>query len=654
MLKKSYLSASYIDPIQTTTYAHNKINAVILGDIDHNGYVDLVTFPSEFSLAGYLGPIAWTNNKGVFSANASVIQNPLNYQYFRDSVAGDFNNDGFIDYFQADQGWELNNRDPNFFYGGEPALLLGSSKRLEWQPLNSWLTNPAGSKTFNHIADAADFDLDGDLDIVIAAFWDLKIYENQGSAKFTQREDTVPVKFNSPNNFGGASGSTFIELNGKYAIAAGTYRVWDANTLSTPISILTPQNGQFVETDTVARPNLGFGRERNYGASDMFNMDMNGDGREDLIITWETEPSGGINDGLSNMSGGKNQRYTDLTNTIISIYFQDENGRLVANNTVYNSGDNTAGAPLFFEDFNLDGYVDFWTSGFFGKPSEFNQSVFINDGRGKFSHPTDMFNISETLPDWYQVSPFFVDANSDGAIDVVAVRPVLAQPPTHTIGQEIRTFLSDRPTYNINSNNRFLAVLADKTFDGGAGIDTGVFSGNLSSYTVSSNSNGVWNTVDKLVGRDGRDGFQNIERLKFTDTSLALDIGPTQNAGSVYMIYKAAFNRASDAGGMGFWLAQKDGGSNIVTNIAQGFVNSAEFTAKYGTNPTNAAYVDKLYQNVLGRTGEAGGVAYWNQELDAGRISKAAVLVQFATLAEGASNVASLIANGIGYTEYVG
>jgi hypothetical protein len=120
------------------------------------------------------------------------------------------------------------------------------------------------------------------------------------------------------------------------------------------------------------------------------------------------------------------------------------------------------------------------------------------------------------------------------------------------------------------------------------------------------------------------------------------------------MLYKAAFNRVPDASGMGYWLAQKDGGSNIVTNIAQGFVNAPEFVAKYGTNPSNASYVDKLYQNVLGRQGEAGGVAYWNQQLDAGNISKAAVLVQFATLAEGAANVASLIANGISYTEYLG
>jgi hypothetical protein len=197
--------------------------------------------------------------------------------------------------------------------------------------------------------------------------------------------------------------------------------------------------------------------------------------------------------------------------------------------------------------------------------------------------------------------------------------------------------------------------------DVGDGIDTLVIGRTLANSTIepylfqnpsAELAKGV--SVDSKLDTNVFSNFNNVERLQFLDTNIALDIAPNQNAGSVYMIYKAAFNRSPDQSGMGYWLAQKDNGSNIVTDIAQGFVGSAEFTAKYGTNPTNAAYVDKLYQNVLGRAGDAGGVAYWNQQLDAGNISKAATLVAFATLAEGASIVAPLIANGIPYTEWVG
>ena len=205
--------------------------------------------------------------------------------------------------------------------------------------------------------------------------------------------------------------------------------------------------------------------------------------------------------------------------------------------------------------------------------------------------------------------------------------------------------------YGYAGDDTFMGGAGEDFLDGGTGIDKAIFTGAFKQYLTYTSEGFV---VDLITNRDGVDTIKNIERLQFSDTNLALDIAPTQNAGSVYMLYKAAFNRAPDEGGIGYWLAQKDTGKNIVTDLAQGFVSSKEFTDNYGTNPTNADYVNKLYQNVLGRSGDAGGVDYWNQELDAGRISKAAVLVQFATLAEGAANVASLIANGIPYTEFVG
>ena len=192
----------------------------------------------------------------------------------------------------------------------------------------------------------------------------------------------------------------------------------------------------------------------------------------------------------------------------------------------------------------------------------------------------------------------------------------------------------------------------NNAIDGGAGIDTAIYSGAASQYQTTTGTQAT--VVDKTTNRDGTDTLTNVERLKFADTNVALDIGPYQNAGAIYMLYKATFNRAPDNSGMGYWLSQVDSGKNLVTNIAQSFLSTPEFIAKYGTNPSNATYIDKLYQNVLGRSGDAGGVAYWNQQLDSGAVSKAAALVSFATLPEGASNVASLIANGIPYTEWVG
>jgi len=189
--------------------------------------------------------------------------------------------------------------------------------------------------------------------------------------------------------------------------------------------------------------------------------------------------------------------------------------------------------------------------------------------------------------------------------------------------------------------------------DGGSGVDKAVFTGKMSDYKIS-RSTGLLDVTDSQSSRDGTDNLKNIERLSFSDAAIALDTAATQTAGSVYMLYQATFNRKPDASGIGYWIDRVDKGADITKDVAAFFTTSSEFVAKYGSNPTNASYVDNLYKNVLGRSGEAGGVAYWNQELDAGRITKAQILENFATLAEGAALVAPDITNGIVYTQWVG
>lgn len=189
--------------------------------------------------------------------------------------------------------------------------------------------------------------------------------------------------------------------------------------------------------------------------------------------------------------------------------------------------------------------------------------------------------------------------------------------------------------------------------DGSVGLDQAVFSGSLADYRINFvDSQAV--VADSDVTRDGTDTLINVERLSFADTALALDIGADQTAGSIYMLYQATFNRTPDADGIGYWIDRVDQGADITNEVASFFTTSNEFVEKYGSNPSNASYVDNLYLNVLGRAGEAGGVDYWNQELNAGRVSKAYVLEQFATLAEGEALVAPAIANGIQYTQWTG
>jgi alpha-tubulin suppressor-like RCC1 family protein len=93
-------------------------------------------------------------------------------------------------------------------------------------------------------------------------------------------------------------------------------------------------------------------------------------------------------------------------------------------------------------------------------------------------------------------------------------------------------------------------------------------------------------------------------------------------------LYFATFVRIPDFGGLRFWTNEFRSGARSINVISDAFVTVPEFVARYG-NPTNAQYIDQLYRNILGRAGEAAGVAFWVGELDAGRQSRGSVLLAF-------------------------
>jgi len=201
-------------------------------------------------------------------------------------------------------------------------------------------------------------------------------------------------------------------------------------------------------------------------------------------------------------------------------------------------------------------------------------------------------------------------------------------------------------------------------FDGKGDLDLAILQGKLSDYKVQNTTFtdqtdmsykakvSGWQIVDSVASRNGTTQVVNVERLQFSDTMLALDTGKDQTAGSGYMLYKAAFNRTPDAGGLGFWINQMDKGMSY-SDVAKNFVNSAEFkTAFGGANPTVNTLVTKLYNNVLNRAPDAGGLAFWQEKLTTGW-STADVLGFFSTSGENVTNVTPLIANGIQYQQFM-
>jgi len=99
----------------------------------------------------------------------------------------------------------------------------------------------------------------------------------------------------------------------------------------------------------------------------------------------------------------------------------------------------------------------------------------------------------------------------------------------------------------------------------------------------------------------------------------------TQNVvNAVIREYQAAFGRVPDQAGLSYWVNVVGANPSALSNLSVIFANSTEFNNLYGANattPTNVALVTSLYENVLGRTPDAAGLAYWaSQPLNAAQL----------------------------------
>ena len=186
------------------------------------------------------------------------------------------------------------------------------------------------------------------------------------------------------------------------------------------------------------------------------------------------------------------------------------------------------------------------------------------------------------------------------------------------------------------------AASGGRTIKGGSGLDTVVYCGARDAYTLALGQDGV--QVSALAG-GGIDTLHGIERLVFGDAQVALDVDGA--AGQAYRLYQAAFDRAPDLEGLGFWIGAMDRGVGL-QDVARSFVASAEFTDRYGPT-TDAQFLDLLYQHVLHRAPDAAGFQFWSDALQVAHAPREAVLVSFSESAENQAQVIGSIQHGIDF-----
>ncbi len=197
-----------------------------------------------------------------------------------------------------------------------------------------------------------------------------------------------------------------------------------------------------------------------------------------------------------------------------------------------------------------------------------------------------------------------------------------------------------------SGNDILIGLGGNDVINGGAGFDTALYASARANFTFSKNGSTV--TLQDNTGTLGTDTLSNIERINFSDRVIAFDT--SGDAGKAYRVYQAAFDRTPDAGGLGFWIKTLENKATL-QQVAQGFVNSAEFTALYGSNASPESIVTKMYNNVLHRAPEQGGFDFWVNVIKNGN-PVALVLAEFSESPENQAQVIGVIQNGMEYIPF--
>ena len=181
---------------------------------------------------------------------------------------------------------------------------------------------------------------------------------------------------------------------------------------------------------------------------------------------------------------------------------------------------------------------------------------------------------------------------------------------------------------------------ADQLFIGNGGHDILIVNESWRGSMVSVQANGDLT----LIHRGQTDTARGVAEMRFIDGRMVLDANDP--AAAVTRLYQASLGRPPDQGGLNFWIGAVQAGAPLA-DLATAFLASPEFATRFGTGLPNDSFVTALYQNVLGRAPDVGGLAFWTGNLDRGALTRGAALAGISESQENKSTTARLVAAGI-------
>jgi hypothetical protein len=369
-------------------------SGVALLDYDHDGWLDIyfVNGSTYEALAGKADPphaaLFHNNHDGTFTdvtEKAGVNNDRWGYGV----AVGDYDNDGWPDLYVANFGKNRlyhNNHDGTFTDVAEKAGVT----------LGNWSTGPS----------FGDYDGDGLLDLFVPGYihWDVA---------------------NAPMSGSKTVGYAFCQFRGSVTMCG-------PRGLRGEPDHLFHNNGDGTFTDVSEKAGVA-DKNNYYGFSSTF-VDVNHDGKVDLVVTNDSSPNYLY---LNNGDG----TFEDAS--FYSGFALNQNAR------------ETASMGVAAGDYLNNGSLDLFTTTF----SDDYDTLFRNDGEGNFSEISSTAGVSELTYPFLSWGTQFIDYDNDGWKDLMTVSGhVYPSVDQHDWG----TTWAERPLlfHNVNHGKKFEVVPA--------------------------------------------------------------------------------------------------------------------------------------------------------------------------------------------------
>ncbi|WP_296597808.1 FG-GAP-like repeat-containing protein [Phenylobacterium sp.] len=447
------------------------VHEVGVGDFNGDGRTDFILsyFLYPLETRGTAVRLFTGNGAGGFTdaTSQSFGGNAPTTVHARETIVADFNRDGRPDIFLADHGY-----DANPFPGAQNGLILSSGA--------SGLTNATAQlpqvSDYSHSAEAADIDGDGDLDIFVGnggggqAITTPYFLINNGMGGFTRSEAGLPSALTAgakPNHWSEA----FLDVDGD-----GDKDLFLGSSLNSSAQLLLNDGRGTFTLSNVAMP----AGAANADAVDIQSLDVNGDGRPDLVISYSVfgagDPTRQIQLLVNNGQGG----FVDETASRLPASIQG----------------GAWSRRVHLADVNGDGLMDMVLSNGSSTP------VYLADGLGHF------IQLPNLLPGnaFDQITP--ADVNGDGRVDFIAWRGLFDGAEQLRIDLAVDAGTTQTGTA---AGEGLLGDNDNETLSGGAGDDV-IFGGRGTNYLRGDEG------ADYIVGGSG---FDDINGNAGNDTCVS-------------------------------------------------------------------------------------------------------------------------------------